>query len=120
MQEYDGSHNTPFPYEYGYSQGYEVNIQLRRGERLTRNWFNKGLHINGMLARRGRAGLPAREDRLGAMAYLTGYGDLASGPDRQRHPGVRRAAGRRRLPRRGLEGRESRLPRPRRPARRCT
>ncbi len=34
MQEYGGGHNTPFPYEYGYSQGYEVNIQLRHGERL--------------------------------------------------------------------------------------
>lgn len=29
MQEYDGSGGTPFIYEYGYSQGYEVNIQLR-------------------------------------------------------------------------------------------
>lgn len=28
MQEYDGRNNTPFLYEYGYSQGYEVNIQL--------------------------------------------------------------------------------------------
>lgn len=29
-----------------YSMGYEVKIQLRPGERLTRNWFNKGLHVN--------------------------------------------------------------------------
>ena len=29
-----------------YVQGYRVNIQLREGERLTRNWFNKGLEIN--------------------------------------------------------------------------
>ena len=36
MQEYDGSANGI--YEYGYSQGYEVNIRLRQGERLTRNW----------------------------------------------------------------------------------
>jgi hypothetical protein len=35
-----------FLYEYGYSQGYEVNIQLRPGEKITRNWSNKGLHIN--------------------------------------------------------------------------
>ncbi|MGB2823611.1 MAG: hypothetical protein WBF17_21705 [Phycisphaerae bacterium] len=48
MQEYDGGKNTPFPYEYGYSQGYQVNIQLRPGERLTRNWFHKGLHVNGV------------------------------------------------------------------------
>jgi hypothetical protein len=44
MQEYDGSQNGI--YEYGYSQGYEVNIRLRPGERLTRNWSNKGLHVN--------------------------------------------------------------------------
>src|ERR1041384_3352243 len=44
MQEYDGS--TLFRYEAGYSTGYQVNIQLRRGERLTRNWSNRGLHVN--------------------------------------------------------------------------
>ena len=51
MQEFDGSADGPkgdsHLYEYGYSQGYEVNIQLREGERLTRNWFNKGLNVNG-------------------------------------------------------------------------
>ena len=45
MIEYDNA-KKHFPYEYGYSQGYQVNVQLRPGERLTRNWFNKGLHIN--------------------------------------------------------------------------
>ena len=44
MQEYDGS--TAFPYEYSPTPGYEVNIQLRLGEKLTRNWSNKGLHVN--------------------------------------------------------------------------
>jgi hypothetical protein len=29
-----------------YAQGYRVNIQLREGERLVRNWSNKGLEIN--------------------------------------------------------------------------
>jgi hypothetical protein len=29
-----------------YIQGYRVNIQLREGEKLTRNWSNKGLEIN--------------------------------------------------------------------------
>ncbi len=79
MQEYDGSHNTPFPYEYAYSQGYEVNIQLRRGERLTRNWFNKGLHINGMTHDGDAPGCLHGKIGSDAMAYLTGYGDLASG-----------------------------------------
>jgi hypothetical protein len=45
MSEYDGSHSGM--YEYGYSQGYQVNIQLRKGERLTRNWSNKGLTVSG-------------------------------------------------------------------------
>ena len=44
MQEYDGSNKTPW--EPGYAIGYQVNIQLRKGERLTRNWSNKGLHVN--------------------------------------------------------------------------
>src|SRR6059058_2952576 len=51
MQEYDGrgggKDGKAFMYEYGYSQGYQVNIQLRPGEKLTRNWSNQGLHING-------------------------------------------------------------------------
>ena len=29
-----------------YSMGYRVNVELREGEKLTRNWFNKGLHVN--------------------------------------------------------------------------
>lgn len=29
-----------------FSTGYRVNVQLREGERLTRNWFNKGLYVN--------------------------------------------------------------------------
>ncbi|KPJ55660.1 MAG: hypothetical protein AMS16_03885 [Planctomycetes bacterium DG_58] len=44
MSEYDCKRNQV--YEYGYSQGYRPNVQLRPGERLTRNWFNKGLHVN--------------------------------------------------------------------------
>jgi ferric-dicitrate binding protein FerR (iron transport regulator) len=48
MEVFDGSagDSKPFIYEYGASMGYQVNIQLRKGERLTRNWFNKGLHVN--------------------------------------------------------------------------
>ncbi len=56
MQEFSGKDKTPFPYEYGYSQGYQVNIRLREGEKLTRNWFNKGLHVNGMLKDGGAPG----------------------------------------------------------------
>jgi hypothetical protein len=73
MEEYDGKHS---PYEYGYSQGYRPNVQLRQGERLTRNWFNKGLHVNqfgggddpgGLLT--GRGGLDLQRK----------FGDIAPG-----------------------------------------
>ena len=74
MQEYDCK---PFVYEYGYSQGYQVNVQLRKGERLTRNWSNKGLHVNmdggttpGCLT--GAVG-------KGDLRYSPRYGDLAPG-----------------------------------------
>jgi hypothetical protein len=74
MQEYDCK---PFLYEYGYSQGYQVNVQLRKGERLTRNWSNKGLHVNG-------DGGPAPGCLKGVVGkgdlrYSPRYGDLAPG-----------------------------------------
>lgn len=43
MQEYD---IKPFITQDTPSLSYSVNIQLRQGEKLTRNWSNKGLHIN--------------------------------------------------------------------------
>jgi hypothetical protein len=44
MQEYDGS--TLFEYECPHSMGYQVNLQLRPGERLVRNWSHKGMNVN--------------------------------------------------------------------------
>jgi len=80
MQEYDGSGNTPFVYEYGYSQGYQVNIELRPGERLVRNWFHKGQHVNGVLNDGGAPGCLKEKVGEGAMAYLANrYHDLNSG-----------------------------------------
>lgn len=79
MQEYDGSAKTPFVYEYGYSQGYELNIQLRPGERLTRNWFHRGEHVNGVLGDGGKPGCLAEQPGKGSMAYLSGYGDTNPG-----------------------------------------
>jgi hypothetical protein len=73
MQEYDGS--TLFPYSSGFSQGYEVNLQLRPGERLTRNWSNRGLQINGG-AGPGCLKLVTGHDNL---RYTPKYGDLAPG-----------------------------------------
>jgi len=84
MQEFDGRNNTPFPYEYGYSQGYEVNIQLRPGERLTRNWSNKGVTVNSVnkdekLGNPGCLDADSQSTR-NWMAFLkSGYGDLAPG-----------------------------------------
>ena len=78
MQEYDGTNKTPFPFEYGYAQGYEVNIQLRPGERLTRNWFNTGLHINGVTKTGGEPGCLKEKIGSGFMAYIPKYGDLTS------------------------------------------
>jgi len=78
MQEYDGSNGTPFPFEYGYSQGYEVNIQLRPGERLTRNWFNTGLHLNGVAKTGGEPGCLKEKIGNGFMAYIPKYGDLTA------------------------------------------
>ena len=43
MQEFSKLAGT---WESCYSMGYSVNVQLRVGETLTRNWFNKGLHVN--------------------------------------------------------------------------
>ncbi|MBI3876562.1 MAG: hypothetical protein HY300_11545 [Verrucomicrobia bacterium] len=75
MQEYDGS--TLFAFEAGYSLGYEVNIQLRRGERLTRNWSNKGLHVN--LDKGGPPGCLKGKAGQGDLRYTPQFGDLAPG-----------------------------------------
>jgi hypothetical protein len=76
MQEYDGS--TLFPYECGYSQGYQVNIQLRPGERLTRNWSNKGLHVN-MDGGGGAPGCLKPDSVKEFLRYTRRHGDLAPG-----------------------------------------
>ncbi|MBI5832517.1 MAG: hypothetical protein HZB16_09455 [Armatimonadetes bacterium] len=74
MQEYDGS--TLFPYSSGFSQGYQVNIQLRPGERLVRNWSNKGLHVNaGGDAPGCLTGVSGRD----SMRSTPRFGDLAPG-----------------------------------------
>ncbi len=46
MQEYDWSDDKCKVYDYGGLMGYQLNLQLRPGEQLTRNWFDKGDHIN--------------------------------------------------------------------------
>ena len=75
MQEYDGSANGV--YEYGYSQGYQVNVQLRRGERLTRNWFNQGLHVNMQAG--DAPGCLNKAIGTEDLRYTPAYGDMAPG-----------------------------------------
>jgi hypothetical protein len=76
MREYDGS--TQFVFEPGYSMGYQVNVQLREGERLTRNWFNKGLHVNMDGGGQPTSALDGKVGE-GPMRYLPEYGDIAPG-----------------------------------------
>lgn len=79
MQEYDGAFGKaqkPFLYEYGYSQGYQVNIGLRPGERLTRSWSNQGLHING---KDNAPGCLTMQTGADSLVYTPKYGDLAPG-----------------------------------------
>jgi hypothetical protein len=71
------SGKTLFPYEAGYSNGYEVNVQLREGERLTRNWSNQGLHIN--MDRSGSPDALRGEVGEGGLRYSPEFGDLAPG-----------------------------------------
>lgn len=82
MTEYNGQ--SHFIYEPGYSMGYRVNVQLRQGERLTRNWFHKGLHV--MMDEKdskepGISDPPILKGKPGEgpMRYTPEYGDLAPG-----------------------------------------
>ncbi|MDB4968340.1 MAG: hypothetical protein JWN44_4029 [Myxococcales bacterium] len=74
MLEYPG---TSSAYEYGYTLGYRVNVQLRRGEKLVRNWFNDGHHVND--DRGISCDTLTAQPGAGQMAYSPAYGDLAPG-----------------------------------------
>ena len=76
MMEYDGScgEGKPFLYEMGFSQGYQLNVQLRRGEKLTRNWGHKGLCLEN------RPGCMNQKPTEGGLAYSSRmFGDLSNG-----------------------------------------
>jgi hypothetical protein len=75
MLEYDGS--VKFLYEPGYSLGYRVNNQLRPGERLVLNWFNKELHVN--MREDGEPGCLRKRVGEDDLAYARDYGDIAPG-----------------------------------------
>jgi hypothetical protein len=76
MIEY-GRPKKNFIYEYGAALGYQVNIQLRKGERLTRNWSNKGLHVDLADGKNNAIvkAIPGKED----LKYSPHWGDLAPG-----------------------------------------
>jgi len=76
MQEYDGTagNGPPVLYEMGYSQGYEVNVQLRKGERLIRNWSHHGLCLEN---KPGCMDLKGLEGGLAYSARM--FGDLSNG-----------------------------------------
>jgi hypothetical protein len=75
MDEYSGK--TLFPYESGYSHGYQVNVQLRAGERITRNWSHEGLHVN--MDSGDAPGAMKEKVGEGGLRYSPKYGDLAPG-----------------------------------------
>lgn len=75
VQEY-ADPSKLFVYEYGSAAGYRVNHQLRVGERIVRNWSNKGLHVN----MEGGGGKPGSLDpKNDILRYSAKDGDLAPG-----------------------------------------
>jgi len=73
MQEYDWSDEKCGVFDYGPSMGYELNIRLRPGETLTRNWSNKGLVILG------DASEPIFSGNRTPLRMQTKFGDIAPG-----------------------------------------
>lgn len=76
MQEY-ADRTKLFLYEYGYTTGYRVNVQLRRGEKLVRHWANRGLHVNKLEG--GACGVLTGKVGEGDLRYAPKQGDLANG-----------------------------------------
>ncbi len=76
MSEF-GSASKNFIYEYGSAIGYEVNIQLRPGEKLARNWSNKGLHVNMLDG--DAPGCLNKKIGTEDLRYSPRFGDLAPG-----------------------------------------
>jgi hypothetical protein len=76
----DKDARKPFLIEYGVALGYEVNVQLRPGEKLIRNWGNKGLDVNQLDGRKPAAILSSTpSNERGDLAYAKKFGDLTDG-----------------------------------------
>ena len=82
LQEYNGrgggSDGKAFLYDYGYSQGYQLNLRFRPGERLVRAWSNHGLHINQDLKDGAAPGCLTEKVGTDQLRYAPGFGDLAN------------------------------------------
>jgi len=74
MEEYDWNDDKAKVFDYGGMMGYQLNLQLRPGERITRNWFDKGDHIN---APEGDPGL--LNNKRTPLGLQTRLGDIAPG-----------------------------------------
>jgi hypothetical protein len=78
MHEYAGNPPLGQGYEEGYTFGYYVNVELRPGEVLTRNWFNKGLNVN--MRKDGNApGSLGLKDKQLSKLFTSKFGDIAPG-----------------------------------------
>ena len=75
MVEYDRPSDHAL-YDYNGAVGYEVNIQLRPGEVLTRNWSNKRLQVNSDPPSTLTCATANPSDQL---RYSPKWGDLAPG-----------------------------------------
>jgi hypothetical protein len=74
---YDGTAKAPFLYEEALSQGFRLNLQLRKGERLTRNWGHRNLHVNADVGAKVEC-LGATTGK-GALYYTPAWKDLGNG-----------------------------------------
>jgi hypothetical protein len=72
MQEY---YKVMEPFEFGSTIGYRLNVQLRPGEKITRNFFSRGIEYTNSMNKQYYDELQTRE-RLGIQETL---GDRAPG-----------------------------------------
>jgi hypothetical protein len=75
-----GNPRANFLYDYSAAVGYEVNIQLRPGEVLTRNWSNRGLQVNAAPDGTVPHALTlSTDDPREQLRYCRRFGDRAPG-----------------------------------------
>ncbi len=74
---FDGRAKAPFLYEEAGSQGFRMNLQLRKGERLIRNWGHRNLHVNSDDG--GKVDCLGATTGKGALYYTPAWGDLGNG-----------------------------------------